>query len=105
VKPTTVEASAEAPPAPVRPSRRPKKRMAAKLQAIKAELIRRRHEPKAAVGEWLQKVVLGYYRYHAVPGNENYAFASIRQLSAEIRSGRISPVDLGKCTFSGSNEH
>ena len=46
-----------------------KKRMAAKLLAIKAELIRRRHEPKAAVGEWLQKVVLGYYRYHAVPGN------------------------------------
>src|ERR1700674_458468 len=46
-----------------------KKRMAAKLLAIKAELIRRRHEPKAAVGEWLQKVVLGYYRYHAIPGN------------------------------------
>jgi RNA-directed DNA polymerase len=46
-----------------------KKRMVAKLLAIKAELIRRRHEPKASVGEWLQKVVLGYYRYHAVPGN------------------------------------
>jgi RNA-directed DNA polymerase len=46
-----------------------KKRMAAKLLAIKAELNRRRHEPKATVGEWLQKVTLGYYRYHAVPGN------------------------------------
>jgi hypothetical protein len=46
-----------------------KKRMAAKLLAIKAELVRRRHEPKASVGEWLQKVVAGYYRYHAVPGN------------------------------------
>src|ERR1700686_16926 len=46
-----------------------KKRMAAKLLAIKAELIRRRHEPPASVGEWLQKVVAGYYRYHAVPGN------------------------------------
>jgi hypothetical protein len=46
-----------------------KKRMAAKLLAVKAELIRRRHEPKAVVGGWLQKVVLGYYRYHAVPGN------------------------------------
>jgi hypothetical protein len=44
-----------------------KKRMAAKLLAIKAELTRRRHEPKAAVGEWLQKVVLGYYRYHRWP--------------------------------------
>jgi RNA-directed DNA polymerase len=46
-----------------------KKRMMAKLLAIKAELNRRRHEPKATVGEWLQKVTLGYYRYHAVPGN------------------------------------
>jgi group II intron reverse transcriptase/maturase len=46
-----------------------KKRMVAKLLAVKAELVRRRHEPKAAVGEWLQKVTSGYYRYHAVPGN------------------------------------
>jgi group II intron reverse transcriptase/maturase len=46
-----------------------KKRMVAKLQAIKTELIRRRHEPIPIVREWLQKVTLGYYRYHAVPGN------------------------------------
>ena len=46
-----------------------KKRMVAKLRAIKAELRHRMHEPVASVGEWLQKVVLGYYRYHAVPGN------------------------------------
>ena len=46
-----------------------KKRMVAKLRAIKAELIRRKHEPSAQVGEWLQKVVQGYYQYHAVPGN------------------------------------
>jgi hypothetical protein len=46
-----------------------KKRMVAKLRAIKAELRDRMHEPVASVGEWLQKVVVGYYRYHAVPGN------------------------------------
>jgi len=46
-----------------------KKRMVAKLQAIKTELKRRRHEPVAAVGAWLQKVTSGYYQYHAVPGN------------------------------------
>ena len=46
-----------------------KKRMVAKLRAIKAELRYRMHEPVASVGEWLQKVVRGYYRYHAVPGN------------------------------------
>jgi RNA-directed DNA polymerase len=46
-----------------------KKRMVAKLHALKAELIRRKHDPSAQVGEWLQKVVQGYYQYHAVPGN------------------------------------
>jgi RNA-directed DNA polymerase len=46
-----------------------KKRMRAKLQAIKGELRRRMHEPIAQTGEWLQTVVKGYYQYHAVPGN------------------------------------
>ena len=36
-----------------------KKRMVAKLRAIKAELRYRMHEPVASVGEWLQKVVVG----------------------------------------------
>src|ERR1700756_880476 len=46
-----------------------KKRMVAKLKAIKAELRFRMHEPVANVGAWLRKVVNGYHRYHAVPGN------------------------------------
>jgi RNA-directed DNA polymerase len=46
-----------------------KKRLVAKLHAVKAALRRRMHEPVASVGEWLQKVTLGYYQYHAVPGN------------------------------------
>jgi RNA-directed DNA polymerase len=46
-----------------------KKRLVAKLQAIKAELKRRRHEPIASVGAWLRQVISGYYQYHAVPGN------------------------------------
>ena len=46
-----------------------KKRMVAKLHQLKAALRRRMHEPTALVGEWLQKAVLGYYQYHAVPGN------------------------------------
>jgi len=41
----------------------------AKLHALKAELRLRMNEPVAAVGAWLRKVVNGYYRYHAVPGN------------------------------------
>src|SRR5438477_3896472 len=45
------------------------KRMVAKLHAIKAELIRQKHELTALVGKWLRQVTLGYYQYHAVPGN------------------------------------
>ncbi len=43
--------------------------MIAKLRAIKAELRFRMHEPVASVGGWLQRVVVGYYQYHADPGN------------------------------------
>jgi RNA-directed DNA polymerase len=46
-----------------------KKRMAAKLNAIKAEPQRRKHHRTTEVGAWLRRVVLGYYQYHAVPGN------------------------------------
>jgi RNA-directed DNA polymerase len=46
-----------------------KKRMVSKLKAIKVELQRRMHDRNADVGAWLWKVVLGYYQYHAVPGN------------------------------------
>src|SRR5258707_3528624 len=46
-----------------------KKRMVAKLKAFKVELQRRMHDRMANVGAWLRKVVLGYYQYHAVPGN------------------------------------
>ena len=45
------------------------KRMRATLAAVKVELRRRRHHPKAEVGAWLRRVVNGYYRYHSVSGN------------------------------------
>jgi group II intron reverse transcriptase/maturase len=47
------------------------KRMVAKLKAIKAELQHRKHHRSSEVGEWLRKVVMGYYQYHAVPGNSS----------------------------------
>jgi RNA-directed DNA polymerase len=46
-----------------------KKRMVAKLKAIKVELQRRKHDRTSQVGVWLRRVVTGYYQYHAVPGN------------------------------------
>jgi RNA-directed DNA polymerase len=42
-----------------------KKRMVAKLQAIKVELRERMHAPIAEVGAWLRKVVTGYYQYRS----------------------------------------
>jgi RNA-directed DNA polymerase len=56
------------------------KRMVARLHAIKAELRRRMHEPSSRVGEWLQKVTLGYFQYHAVPGNSDRLEAFIHRL-------------------------
>jgi RNA-directed DNA polymerase len=48
-----------------------KKRMRAKLQAVKQELRKRWHKRVAENGEWLRSVVQGYFNYHAVPGNFN----------------------------------
>jgi group II intron reverse transcriptase/maturase len=45
------------------------KRMAAKLAQLATALRQRMHEPVSQVGAWLQRVVSGYYQYHAVPGN------------------------------------
>jgi RNA-directed DNA polymerase len=44
-------------------------RMRAKLQEIKEALLRQRHQPIPIQGEWLRKVVTGFFAYHAVPTN------------------------------------
>ena len=46
-----------------------RKRLAARLKQIKQRLQVRQHEPIPQMGKWLQRVVTGYYNYHAVPGN------------------------------------
>ena len=46
------------------------KPMAAKLKDILAKLRQRMHEKIRGTLGWLQSVVRGYFRYHAVPGNE-----------------------------------
>jgi group II intron reverse transcriptase/maturase len=53
-----------------------RKRMAARLRAIRAALHRQRHLPVPAQGAWLRRVVVGYFAYHAVPTNgpRLYAF-------------------------------
>ena len=48
-------------------------RMRAKLQEIKQEIKqemrRRMHQPILEQGRWLERVVRGYFNYHAVPTN------------------------------------
>src|ERR1700746_3905729 len=47
-----------------------RKRLQAKLNAVKAELQRRMHEPIPEQGKWLQAVVRGHLRYYGVPMNK-----------------------------------
>lgn len=44
-------------------------RMQAKLRELKEELRRRMHQPIPEQGQWLSRVVTGYFAYHAVPTN------------------------------------
>src|ERR1700681_405010 len=82
-----------------------KKRMVAKLKAIKAELQRRKHDRTRETGAWLRTVVLGYYRYHAVPGNSaqlrifwrracrlSRGVLVRRSQRAQVRWGRLFPI-------------
>lgn len=46
-----------------------KKRMRARLQSIRDVLVRGRHRPVGKQAAWLGRVVAGYFRYFAVPGN------------------------------------
>jgi group II intron reverse transcriptase/maturase len=57
-----------------------RKRVEAKLQAVKQTLRARMHDPIPAVGRWLKSVLTGYYQYHAVPGN----WASLRLFRERI---------------------
>ena len=55
-----------------------KKRMRKTLQAIKEGLMKRRHAPVVQTGKWLNRVVRGYFNYHAVTGNM-YILSSFRR--------------------------
>src|SRR5687767_3448554 len=55
-------------------------RLRRKLQAVKAELRRRRHDPVPEVGQWVRRVVLGHFTYYGVPGND----ARLEQFRAAV---------------------
>lgn len=45
------------------------KRFRAKVKEIRQQLLWHRHKPVPEHASWLRHVMLGYYRYHAIPGN------------------------------------
>lgn len=46
-----------------------RKRLNAKVKAVKSELRKRMHDPIAEQGKWLRGVVQGHYQYYGVPMN------------------------------------
>jgi hypothetical protein len=75
-----------------------RKRLQAKLAAVKTELRRRMHDPLPEVGKWLRSVVGGHIRYYGVPmnGPALYTFRFQvgglwhRVLSRRSQKGRVS---------------
>jgi len=56
------------------------KRMAAKLNEIRAQLRKRMHARVPGTVKWLQQVVQGYFQYHAIPGN----FARLQAFRSDV---------------------
>jgi RNA-directed DNA polymerase len=74
-----------------------RKRLQAKLNAVKAELRRRLHDPIPEVGKWLGAVVGGHIRYYGVPMNRpalslfrfQVGWLWYRALSRRSQNGRL----------------
>ena len=74
-----------------------RKRLQAKLSAVKTELRRRMHDPIPAVGTWLRSVVGGHIRYYGVPMNSpalhlfrfQVGWLWHRALSRRSQNGRV----------------
>jgi len=68
-----------------------RKRLQAKLNAVKAELRRRMHEPIPELGKWLQAVVRGHIRYYGVPMNRNALWLFRFQVGRLWHATRVAP--------------
>ena len=58
-------------------------RMRGKLRDIKAELLRRMHQPIPEQGKWLRQVVAGHFAYYAVPTNSR-ALSAFRHYVTDL---------------------
>ena len=74
-----------------------RKRLQAKLNAVKIELRQRLHDPVPEVGAWLRSVVGGHVRYYGVPTNSQalvlfryrIGWLWYRALSRRSQTGRV----------------
>ena len=57
-----------------------RKRLQAKLRAVKADLKLRRHDPVPVTGAWLRSVIQGHLQYYAVPLNWRALFTFCGQV-------------------------
>ena len=64
------------------------KRLQAKLRSVKAETMRRRHQPIPQQGRWLASVLRGHANYYGVPDNGK-ALRAFRYSATEHWSGRF----------------
>ena len=55
-------------------------RVQKKINALKEDLRRRRHQPVPEQGKWLGQVVRGFFQYHAVPTN----FEALRMVYRQV---------------------
>jgi hypothetical protein len=78
-------------------------RMRAKLDAVKAELRRRMHQPIKEQGKWLRSVVLGFFQYHAVPTNGRALVTFRLEVTKRWRHSLNRRSQRGRCTWTRMN--
>lgn len=82
-----------------------RKKMRAKLASIKEELRRRMHDNIRKTGSWLRSVLIGHYRYYAVPRNSKelgtfrYRILQMwkQSLGRRSQNGKINWKRMARC--------
>jgi group II intron reverse transcriptase/maturase len=80
-----------------------KKRMRAKLHAVKAEMRRRMHLPIPDQGQWLRRVLQGHFNYYAVPDNSQALVAFRRHVVRHWRRSLSRRSQRGYVTWARTN--
>jgi len=76
-----------------------KKKMRAKLKAVKTEMRRRMHHPIPDQGRWLARVLQGHYNYYAVPDNSEALRCFQRQVLRHWRQALERRSQKGRITW------